>query len=131
MQFPAGRQGVPGDGQAYGRVARPDLRQDVFQRPLDGFEVGAKFEVADEQQALAVQGGLHLLVVIAIHAIDHHVHRAPADLADQFGIVRADRHHFTGLAQHALLPTAVAPAVEGIEWPQPERQAVIADAAHH
>ncbi|MNC34729.1 hypothetical protein D3C75_831810 [compost metagenome] len=66
-----------------------------------------------------MQRGLHVLVEITVHAIDHHVHRAPADLRDQLGIVGADCHQFGGLAQYPLFPASVAPAVEGVERAQP------------
>ena len=89
---------MPGNSQTHRRVAHPHLRHDVVQCPFDGLQIGAIFEIADEQQALAVHRRLHLLVEITIHAVDHHIHRAPADLRDQFGIVGADRHQFGGLA---------------------------------
>ncbi len=98
VQFPADWQRMPGYRQAHRRVAHPHLRHDVFQRPLDGFQIGAILEVAHEQQALAMQRRLHVLVEITIHTIDHHVHRAPADLRDQLGIVSADRHQLGRLA---------------------------------
>ncbi|MNU00221.1 hypothetical protein D3C72_2432940 [compost metagenome] len=54
-RFPAVRQGMSDHGQAHRRVALPDLRKDILECPLDGFEAGVVFKIADKQQALAVQ----------------------------------------------------------------------------
>ncbi|MCY1409468.1 hypothetical protein D9M71_248190 [compost metagenome] len=78
-----------------------------------------------------MQRRLHLLVEITVHAVNHHIHRAPTDLRDQLGIMGADSHQFGGLAQHTVLPAPVAPAVEGVERAQPQRQAIVAGAAHY
>ncbi|MNP42867.1 hypothetical protein D3C76_1366580 [compost metagenome] len=45
------------------------------------------------------------------------------------GVSGADRHYFVGLAEYAVLPAPVAPAIEGIEWPQPQRQTVVTGGA--
>ena len=122
-------QRMPHHGQAHSGVARPYMGENVLQGPLQCLQVGAVFEIADKQQALAVRAGADVLIVLGVHAVDHHSGGATGELADQLGVAGADRHHFTRLAQHPRFPAPVAPAVEAVEWAQPQGQAVLAHRA--
>ncbi|MNE48368.1 hypothetical protein D3C80_1428270 [compost metagenome] len=63
--------------------------------------------------------------VRAVDTVDHQRSGVAGHLADVFGIGGAHCYHFAGLAQHTAFPVPIAPAVEGIEGAQPQRQTVV------